>query len=52
VNDYDVYSGELDMIKAYIEIIPYDLDKYEFDKKSGFILKDRLQASSSYPPIH
>ncbi len=39
-----------DMLNAYIEITPFDLVKYELDKKTGFIRVDRPQLTSSTPP--
>ena len=38
------------MVEAYIEITPFDLVKYESDKKSGYLRVDRAQRTSSLPP--
>ena len=46
----DFGPGAKDMVNAFIEITPYDLVKYEIDKKSGFIRVDRPQLTSSTPP--
>ncbi len=46
----DFGPGQKDMVNAFIEITPYDLVKYEIDKKSGFIRVDRPQLTSSTPP--
>jgi inorganic pyrophosphatase len=37
-------------MNAYIEITPFDLVKYEVDKRSGFLRVDRPQRTSSTPP--
>ena len=37
-------------INAFIEITPFDLVKYEIDKKTGFMRVDRPQRTSSTPP--
>ena len=37
-------------VNAYIEITPFDLIKYEVDKRSGYLRVDRPQRSSSQPP--
>ena len=39
-----------DLLRAFIEITPFDLVKYEVDKASGFLRVDRPQRSSSTPP--
>jgi len=39
-----------DLMNAYIEITPFDLVKYEVDKRSGFLRVDRPQRTSSTPP--
>ncbi len=39
-----------DWINAFIEITPFDLVKYEIDKKTGFMRVDRPQRTSSTPP--
>jgi inorganic pyrophosphatase len=38
------------IVHAFIEITPYDLVKYEVDKRSGYMRVDRPQRSSSTPP--
>jgi inorganic pyrophosphatase len=38
------------MVCAYIEITPFDLVKYEVDKKTGYLKVDRPQRTSSQPP--
>ena len=38
------------LVTAYIEITPYDLVKYEVDKKTGYLMVDRPQRTSSQPP--
>jgi inorganic pyrophosphatase len=38
------------LVHAYIEITPFDLIKYELDKKTGYLRVDRPQRSSSQPP--
>lgn len=38
------------VVKAYIEITPFDLVKYEVDKTTGYLKVDRPQRSSSAPP--
>ena len=38
------------LVRAYIEITPFDLVKYEIDKVTGYIVVDRPQRSSSQPP--
>jgi len=37
-------------LHAYIEITPFDTVKYEIDKKTGYLLVDRPQRTSSQPP--
>jgi len=39
-----------EVVNAYIEITPYDLVKYEVDKKTGYLRVDRPQRTSSQPP--
>jgi inorganic pyrophosphatase len=39
-----------DVVTAYIEMTPYDLVKYEIDKRYGYIRVDRPQRSASIPP--
>lgn len=38
------------IVRAYIEITPFDLVKYEVDKTTGYLLVDRPQRGSSQPP--
>ena len=38
------------VVHAYIEITPFDLIKYEIDKKTGYMWVDRPQRTSSQPP--
>jgi inorganic pyrophosphatase len=37
-------------VNAYIEITPFDLIKYEVDKRTGYLRVDRPQRTSSQPP--
>ncbi len=39
-----------DVVHAYIEITPFDLVKYEIDKKTGYLRVDRPQRTSSQNP--
>ncbi len=39
-----------EVVTAYIEITPYDLVKYEVDKRTGYLRVDRPQRTSSQPP--
>ncbi|MGA1267227.1 MAG: inorganic pyrophosphatase [Phycisphaerales bacterium] len=43
-------SAPPDLVNAFIEITPFDLVKYETDKRSGFLRVDRPQRTSSTPP--
>lgn len=38
-------------VRAYIEITPFDLVKYEVDKASGYTIVDRPQRTSAAPPV-
>lgn len=38
------------LVRAYIEITPFDLVKYEVDKATGYLRVDRPQQTSSLPP--
>ena len=38
------------VVHAYIEITPFDLVKYELDKRTGYLRVDRPQRTSSQPP--
>ena len=38
------------VVRAYIEITPFDLVKYEVDKETGYLKVDRPQRGSSQPP--
>jgi inorganic pyrophosphatase len=37
-------------VNSYIEITPFDLIKYELDKRTGYLRVDRPQRTSSQPP--
>lgn len=37
-------------LHVYVEITPFDLVKYEIDKKSGYLEVSRVQRTSSLPP--
>lgn len=39
-----------EVVRAYIEITPFDLVKYEVDKETGYLKIDRPQRTSSQPP--
>ena len=38
------------LVRAYIEITPFDFVKYEIDKVTGYAVVDRPQRGSSQPP--
>ncbi len=38
------------IVNAFVEITPFDMIKYEVDKKTGYMRVDRPQRSSSMPP--
>jgi inorganic pyrophosphatase len=38
------------LVYAYIEICPFDLIKYEIDKRTGYLMVNRPQRTSSQPP--
>jgi inorganic pyrophosphatase len=38
------------IVSAYVEITPFDLVKYEVDKRTGYLRVDRPQRTSSSPP--
>jgi inorganic pyrophosphatase len=38
------------VVYAYIEITPFDVVKYELDKRTGYLRVDRPQRTSSQPP--
>ncbi len=46
----DVGPNPPEVVHAYIEITPFDLVKYELDKKTGYMRVDRPQRTSSTPP--
>ena len=46
----DVGSNPPHVVHAYIELTPFDLVKYELDKKTGYLRVDRPQRTSSQPP--
>ena len=37
-------------IDAFIELTPFDVIKYEIDKRTGYLMVDRPQRTSSTPP--
>ncbi len=39
-----------DLVRAYIEMTPFDSVKYEVDKLTGFLMVDRPQRTTSQPP--
>lgn len=39
-----------EIVNSYIEITPFDHVKYEIDKKTGYIVVDRPNRTSSHPP--
>ncbi|GMV06641.1 MAG: inorganic pyrophosphatase [Gemmatimonadota bacterium] len=39
------------LVHVFVEITPFDLVKYEVDKASGYLRVDRLQRTSSLPPV-
>ncbi len=39
-----------EIVEAYIEITPYDLVKFETDKRTGYLRVDRPQRTTSTPP--
>lgn len=43
-------DGAPAVVEAYIEITPFDLVKYEIDKKTGYLRVDRAHRTSSLPP--
>jgi inorganic pyrophosphatase len=46
----DVGPDPPGLVHAYVEITPFDLVKYELDKKTGYLRVDRPQRTSSQPP--
>lgn len=38
------------VVEAYVEITPFDVVKYEIDKRTGYLRVDRPQRTSSTPP--
>jgi inorganic pyrophosphatase len=38
------------VVEAYIEITPFDVVKYEIDKRTGYLRVDRPQRTSATPP--
>lgn len=46
----DVGPNPPGLVHAYVEITPFDLVKYELDKKTGYLRVDRPQRTSSQPP--
>jgi len=44
-------EGKSDFIvNAFVEMTPFDTVKYEIDKKSGYLMVDRPQRTTSVPP--
>ena len=39
-----------ELVRAYIEMTPFDTVKYEMDKHTGFLMVDRPQRTTSQPP--
>ena len=39
------------IVNAYIELTPFDMVKYEIDKRTGYLRVDRPQRTSSQPPV-
>lgn len=39
-----------EVVNTYIEITPFDHVKYEIDKKTGYLVVDRPNRTSSHPP--
>ncbi|MCA9179291.1 MAG: inorganic pyrophosphatase [Planctomycetales bacterium] len=46
----DVGPQPPSLVHAYIEITPFDLVKYELDKRTGYLRVDRPARTSSLPP--
>jgi inorganic pyrophosphatase len=46
----DAGSNPPQVVNAYIEITPFDHVKYEIDKKTGYLVVDRPNRTSSHPP--
>jgi len=46
----EVGENPPEVVNAFIEITPFDMIKYEVDKKTGYMRVDRPQRSSSLPP--
>jgi inorganic pyrophosphatase len=46
----DVGPNPPDVVTAYIEITPFDVVKYEVEKRTGYLKVDRPQRGSSSPP--
>lgn len=46
----DIGPNPPQVVHAYIEITPFDLVKYELDKRTGYLRVDRPQRTSSQPP--
>jgi len=46
----DVGEDPPRVVSAYIEITPFDLVKYEVDKRTGYLRVDRPQRTSASPP--
>lgn len=46
----DIGPSPPHIVHAYIEITPFDFMKYEVDKRTGYMVVDRPQRTSSEPP--
>jgi inorganic pyrophosphatase len=46
----DVGEDPPRVVSAYVEITPFDLVKYEVDKRTGYLRVDRPQRTSASPP--
>lgn len=46
----DIGPNPPTLVTAFIEITPFDVVKFELDKKTGFLRIDRPQRTSSQPP--
>jgi inorganic pyrophosphatase len=46
----DVGEDPPRIVSAYVEITPFDLIKYEVDKRTGYLRVDRPQRTSASPP--
>lgn len=46
----EVGTNPPEIVNTYIEITPFDHVKYEIDKKTGYLVVDRPNRTSSHPP--